>query len=60
MSDVIHSYSSISYDGAKRILDGILAAAASDGAAPVAVAVVDDRGDLLAFGLAKRRGVLDF
>ena len=50
MSTGVHSYYSISYDAARKLLAGILNDAAGDGGKPVAVAVVDDRGDLVAFG----------
>lgn len=50
MSADIFIYHSVSYDAAKRLLDALLLKARQDGGKPVAVAVVDDRGDLLAFG----------
>ncbi|MHB8619216.1 MAG: GlcG/HbpS family heme-binding protein [Chloroflexota bacterium] len=44
------SRTSIGYDEARALLDGLLEDAAAAAGKPVAVAVVDDRGDLVAFG----------
>jgi uncharacterized protein GlcG (DUF336 family) len=50
MAEGIHYYASLSFEAAYRLLDALLQSAAMDGGKPVAIAVVDDRGDLVAFG----------